>query len=196
MNRHALFRLGSFALIAFIVGGATMFGILPKWAEIQANTATLNQVTAQLNREEAELGKIIELVENRVAFENELAALKAAIPEDLAISDFVKSMNIISSRHQLDITSFSVGDPRDYVAPEFVEKDPATGPNLSTVSGGAMQTINVDLSVSGDEQSLLSFLDDVQKMQRANLVYSISLTDRDREAVSVLAVSFEIFILR
>lgn len=196
MNRHALFRLGAFGLIAAIVSVATLFGVLPRWSEIQANETELTTLESQLAAEEAELGKIIELTENRPIAEERLNALRQALPQDLAISDFVKAMNEISSNRQLDITSFSVGDPRDYVAPEYIEKSDKLSSKLTTVNGGQLQTINVDLSVSGNSQSLLSFIDDVQSMTRTNLVYAVNLSQRGKGEDSLLSMSFEIFILK
>jgi type IV pilus assembly protein PilO len=123
-------------------------------------------------------------------FRNKVAVLKLALPSTSGLPDFLRSLQALGNASLTDVTSLTVGPPKDVVPAAPAGETPAapsatassTAPPAGTVpaAGAAVEghvyALAITAQVSGSTSRLNEFLDQLQSVQpRAVLITAITV---------------------
>ena len=196
--------VGAMLVIALVVLAGFTLGISPKLEEVSATRATRTAALAQNGVYELQLAALQRQFDGLETVQDELAVLRAAIPEGAALPAFIGQLDAIAGRTSVTVTEFSSADAMPYlpVAPDSVAPD-STAPDTTVPDTTAPDTtvpdttapgtdgagsaapsslvtaenfiaVPVTISVAGSFDAVLEFLDGVQNAQRLMTVTSFS----------------------
>lgn len=108
-----------------------------------------------------------------------LAALRAAYPNDTAISDFIRSNDELAT---------TTGALVDSLTPEAVNSKDTAAPSTT-------RTIGISLKASGSEQAVYNYVGRLQSLARTTAIDNIALTSESAGAISV-SIRLRIFVAK
>ena len=188
--------VGAMLVIALVVLAGFTLGISPKLEEVGVARATRTAALAQNEVYEQQLAALQREFDGLETVQDELAVLRAAIPEGAALPAFIGQLDAIAGRTSVTVTEFSSADAMPYVP--VVPAADATAPGTTAPgttapgttaadTGGAgpaaasplvtaenFIAVPVTISVAGSFDAVLEFLDGVQNGQRLMTVTSFS----------------------
>ncbi|TFD87776.1 type 4a pilus biogenesis protein PilO [Cryobacterium serini] len=176
--------VGAMLIIALVVLAGFTLGISPKLEEVSATRATRTAALAQNEVYELQLAALQRQFDGLETVQDELAVLRAAIPEGAALPAFIGQLDAIAGRTSVTVTEFSSADAMPYlpVVPDASAPD-STAPGTDGAGSAAPSplvtaenfiAVPVTISVAGGFDAVLEFLDGVQNAQRLMTVTSFS----------------------
>ena len=162
------------AVISVTAVIVTMYlGVNPMLSSAATANLGTDQNDAILNVEIQRIHHLQMLTRNHDVVAAQLAKLSDAMPEEPHVSQMVDDLNGYANSNGLVVTSLTVGDPEKYVVPGKVHAQKEFQPAMLK-AGNALKDIPVNLTVDGNFNSLLAFLDDLQNSPRVTLVRSLN----------------------
>jgi Tfp pilus assembly protein PilO len=188
-------------VIALVVLAGFTLGISPKLEEVGVTRATRTAALAQNEVYEQQLAALQREFDGLETVQDELAVLRAAIPEGAALPALIGQLDAIAGRTSVTVTEFTSADAMPYVpvvpaadtiapdstAPDSTAPDstaPGTTAPDTDAAGSAAPSplvtaenfiaVPVTISVTGSFDAVLEFLDGVQNGQRLLTVTSFS----------------------
>jgi Tfp pilus assembly protein PilO len=126
--------VGAMLVIALVVLAGFTLGISPKLEEVGVTRATRTAALAQNEAYELQLAALQREFDGLETVQDELAVLRAAIPEGAALPAFIGQLDAIAGRTSVTVTEFSSADAMPYVpvvpAPDATAPD-ATAPDTT-----------------------------------------------------------------
>ena len=193
--------VGAMLVIALVVLAGFTLGISPKLEEVGVTRATRTAALAQNEVYEQQLAALQREFDGLETVQDELAVLRAAIPEGAALPALIGQLDAIAGRTSVTVTEFTSADAMPYVpvvpaadtiapdstAPDSTAPDstvPGTTAPDTDAAGSAAPSplvtaenfiaVPVTISVTGSFDAVLEFLDGVQNGQRLLTVTSFS----------------------
>jgi hypothetical protein len=173
VNRLLAAAAGAGALGILLLGW--FLGVSPKLAEIAAADAETSTAASQndaLEASNADLRKQLESIGERRA---ELAELLEAVPADAATDDFVDDVERMAVASDVTLQSVTFGEGVTYgtTGPGAV---PVADSELSTVPEAlaGLVTVEVNLTVAGDPERAMHFVDELQTGDRLLAVTQVT----------------------
>jgi Tfp pilus assembly protein PilO len=193
--------VGAMLVIALVVLAGFTLGISPKLEEVGVTRATRTAALAQNEAYELQLAALQREFDGLETVQDELAVLRAAIPEGAALPAFIGQLDAIAGRTSVTVTEFSSADAMPYVpvvpapdatAPDATAPDTtvpdttapdATAPDTDGAGSAAPSplvtaenfiAVPVTISVTGSFDAVLDFLEGLQNGQRLMTVTSFS----------------------
>ncbi|WP_174722242.1 hypothetical protein [Cryobacterium lyxosi] len=126
--------VGAMLVIAIVVMAGFTLGISPKLEEVGVARATRTAALAQNEAYELQLAALQREFDGLETVQDELAVLRAAIPEGAALPAFIGQLDAIAGRTSVTVTEFTSADAMPYVpvvpAPDATAPD-ATEPDTT-----------------------------------------------------------------
>jgi hypothetical protein len=160
----------------------------------RSDTRTVQDEVSAARGQTTSLQKRIDqlTVQNRdlVKFRNKVAQLKLALPSTSGLPDFLRSLQALGNSSLTDVTSLTVGPPKDVLAaatgptpaaasgaaPSSSAPPAGTVPSAGPVSATHVYALSITAQVSGPTSRLNAFLDQLQSVQpRAVLITAITM---------------------
>ncbi|MFN2518645.1 MAG: hypothetical protein ABR604_06305 [Jatrophihabitantaceae bacterium] len=159
----------------------------------RSDTRTVQDEVSAARGQTTSLQKRIDqlTVQNRdlATFRNKVAQLKLALPSTSGLPDFLRSLQALGNSTLTDVTSLTVGPPKDVlaatgptpaaasgVAPSSSAPPAGTVPAVGTGSAAHVYALSITAQVSGPTTRLNAFLDQLQSVQpRAVLITAITM---------------------
>ena len=172
VNRLLAAAAGAGAIGILLLGW--LLGVSPKLAEIaaaDAETATAAAQNGALEASNADLRKQLEAIGERRA---ELSDLTRAIPEEAASDDFVDAVERTAEGSDVTLQSLTFGEGVSYGT---------TGPGAVPVADtqatvpealAGLVTVEVNLTVEGDPERAMRFVDELQTGDRLLTVTQVT----------------------
>lgn len=188
MNNNRLINLGVGAGILLVLLLGWFFGVSPildQMAAVNAQTLGFQQNNAASGQRLATLKKQFE---NIAPLEKKLEKLQESIPTDADIAAFLAEINALCAANGVSLTSLTVNDALEYVAPGAVVPPPAdpgatpdpsatsdpTAPVTPSPSSGLI-AIPVRVSVAGPYGQVMAFTGALQTGKRLLLITSLTV---------------------
>ncbi len=180
MSKGRIWIIGAIFSIFVLVGGGWVFGIAPQLAiAASANADRANAVVSN-QRNQLLLAKLKSDYQNIDALKNQLLALRQAVPSKEDIPSFVTELNTLSAANKVTLKSLTVSDAKPYtpttqtpLAGASKTSSPQTNAKITSAN---FVVVPVQITITGDYGSVLSFVNDVQMGQRLILVSSLTTT--------------------
>jgi Tfp pilus assembly protein PilO len=204
MTTNKWWLVGAALVIVLVVLSGFTLGISPKLEEVSVARATRTAALAQNEVYELQLAALQREFDSLETVQDELAVLRAAIPEGAALPAFIGQLDAIADRTSVTLTEFSSADAMPYLpvvpapdatapdatAPDATAPD-ATAPDATApdgaAAGAAVSTtpsplvtaenfvaVPVTISITGSFDAVMEFLDGVQNGQRLMTVTAFS----------------------
>jgi len=158
------------ALIVVVAVLLTMnLGVTPMLnAAASANLGT-SQNDAVMNVEISRIHHLQMLTRNDDTVDAQLVQMSESMPEEPKVSAMVDSLNGFANANGLVVTELNVGDPEKYVVPGKIHAQKEF--QLAMVkAANNIKDIPVSLTVDGEFDSLLQFMDDLENSPRVTLI--------------------------
>lgn len=162
-------------------------------AAATANLGT-DQNDAILNVEIQRIHHLQMLTRNHDVVAAQLAQLSDSMPEEPHVSQMVDALNGYANSNGLVVTSLTVGDPEKYVVPGKVHAQKEFQAAMAK-AGTALKDIPVTLTVDGNFNALLAFLDDLQNSPRVTLVRSLDFQPAQTPGNFTLQIQAYVFMV-
>ncbi|TFD71915.1 GspMb/PilO family protein [Cryobacterium sp. Hb1] len=188
--------VGAMLVIALVVLAGFTLGISPKLEEVGVTRATRTAALAQNEVYELQLAALQREFDGLETVQDELAVLRAAIPEGAGLPALIGQLDAIASRTSVTVTEFTSADAMPYVpvvpvpdatAPATDDAAPIAPATDSDGAGTAdaaavsplvtaenFVAVPVTISVTGSFDAVLEFLEGLQNGQRLLTVTSFS----------------------
>ncbi|WP_199184861.1 hypothetical protein [Cryobacterium sp. M15] len=137
--------VGAMLVIALVVLAGFTLGISPKLEEVGVTRATRTAALAQNEAYELQLAALQREFDGLETVQDELAVLRAAIPEGAALPAFIGQLDAIAGRTSVTVTEFSSADAMPYVP--VVPAPDATAPDTTAPDTTAPDTTAPDATV-------------------------------------------------
>lgn len=179
MKSNRLWAVGTAIAIVAVLALGWVLGISPKLAELASVTASLSGVQAQNQQHQADLTRLQQQFEAIDELRAELDELKAAIPDDVDLPDFIRQLNTLAAESGVAIDSITTASPAAYSVPSTpgttVDEEgnevplPAAPANLVTVS--------MTIKVTGAPKAILLFAQGLENGERLFFVGDLVLSE-------------------
>jgi Tfp pilus assembly protein PilO len=170
MNGTRIWVVGGLVVILVILGLGVLVGVKPQLdaaAALEADRANVEVVNAQ---HDATLRSLKEQFVRVDEIRSEVAVLRDAVPAQADLDSFTGELAALQSQYGVVIGSYTPGDPAMFVpAVELAEAVPPS------VNGTNFVTIPISLSVTGEREATLAFVDALQKGSRLVHVSNLSV---------------------
>ncbi|WP_167138267.1 type 4a pilus biogenesis protein PilO [Diaminobutyricimonas sp. TR449] len=189
MNRSRLWIIGSVLVIIALVALGWFAGIGPRLAEARQADVERESVLSINAAHEATLAELKVLDKKLPALRDELTDLRAALPEDAAISTLLGQLNAIAEQNGVQLTSFTAETPAQFaaaVAPapvpdatDAAETEPTpSAPVIVPIPVGSSEfvTIPVSVAITGTSMGVEGFIESLQFGSRLVLVTDLVIT--------------------
>lgn len=167
-------------LIVVILAGGWFLLVSPKHskaADIRAQALAQDSVNAGLQTQLATLKAQAKALPQQQA---KLAAVAAKIPDNPALPSLIRALTVAANNANVELLSLSPGRPSPVsgpapTAPVTPVAPGATGAQAVPASAGTLESMSVSLNVVGGYFQVEQFLDQLESLQRAMKVSSLSL---------------------
>lgn len=155
MNRKVmLIGLG----LVLVIGVAWMFLLYrPAGTELEDARTDLQLVQDELSQADVQLGRLRSIEADLPRLQSGIETLRAAVPDDIGLADFILSVNEAAVASGLDVRSIVPDQPRN------------------GIESGLME-INIGLNTEGGYYKILDFLNRMSAMHRVITIENLGLT--------------------
>ncbi|MBX0301791.1 hypothetical protein K2F54_17645 [Cryobacterium sp. 1639] len=220
MDRNRLWLIGGVLVIGVAVVVGWFLGIAPQLQVAHDTRLERVAVEEQNVAFEARLASLEEQFAGIGDLEDELTELRQAVPGAGELPDFVRQVTAIADEHQVSVTSIALSDAQPFVTPEAPEAtDPAaeavtdnaaagtaadaTVAPATTVPAAALSpevflAVPVTVTVDGDNDGALAFVQGLQFGDRVITVTNLSvqpLAAEDADGTVTATISGLIYVL-
>lgn len=193
IDRNRLWIMGSAlaAVVALLAGW--FLGIEPRLTAASTANAARAGVEATNTDHAAVLAQLIEDSRDRKALTTDFNTLSASIPDGTAIPDFVNQLDDLAAANEVTLSGLTVADAQAYT-PGATTASATTASALITAQ--SLAALEVDVTISGDYDQVLQFVDGLQTGARLFLVTGITTQlDTDKPERVEASISGLVYVL-
>jgi Tfp pilus assembly protein PilO len=183
MNRTRLWTIGSVLLMVLILAGGYVLGVQPQLAA--ASTSDQDR----LNQEAQNAVLATDLNALKTQFESiddvraELADIRLEIPQAADLDDLIDQLSVFASESGVTITDYVAGEATVFVPSVDGAVEQAEEPVANAdPSASQFVTLPIDITLEGNYDSLLSFLNSAQLGKRLFLAYGVDVSNDEEDA--------------
>lgn len=198
-----LWIAGGVGACVLVAAGAWMFAVSPALSDADSVRSQTADVTTQNLALQSDVSKLQQQYAGIGKLRSALAVAQAALPNQLALSQFTDQINAQVNGNHLKVTSVMAGAPTQFGASAAAAAPSATDSTSSTPAAATgapapsgIYSIPIVLVVSGNQQSELRMLHDLQRSgQRAVLVTGTQFaTDPASKRTTSMTVDLDVFV--
>lgn len=188
IDRNRLWIMGSAlaAVVALLAGW--FLGIEPRLTAASTANAARAGVEATNTDHAAVLAQLIEDSRDRKALTTDFNTLSASIPDGTAIPDFVNQLDDLAAANEVTLSGLTVADAQAYT--------PGATTASALITAQSLAALEVDVTISGDYDQVLQFVDGLQTGARLFLVTGITTQlDTDKPELVEASISGLVYVL-
>ncbi len=211
MNTNRLINgLIGVAILA-VLGLGWVLGVSPTYAQVQAAQDQTTYMTTTNNTTATKLISLKKQFEDIDALEADLDELRASIPYEASIPDFLTEIRELSAQYGVTLTTLTVSGATLYAAPaapgtpatppaDGATTDPATPADPAAAVPATPATANlvilpVVVVVSGSFSQVMAFTGAIQTGSRLFLVTQLSVTNSVESGLNTGTLTGAVFVL-
>jgi len=173
MRKNRLWVTSALLAIALIIGGSWFFGFAPQLSAIADANQKLASVQIQNATNQAILVKLKRDYQGIAKLQQQLIALREAVPSSAQIPGFVTELNTLANSHGITVKSLAVSDAKSY-APSATSTGASPTSTNPRITSANFVLIPVQISVTGAYGKVLDFVHQVQTGSRLFFVSMLS----------------------
>lgn len=198
MNKHTLWKLITGFVIAVLVGGTVMFGVMPKLQSIQASNSLTSATAKRTEHQLRQIARLTDLDTKRSELAAKLSQLTVQVPQDSAMAGLLTQLQQAANSRGISIDSIAVGEPKAFI-PGINLSGADIAAAIANLGSGKLFTQVITVGASGSFRGLAAMLGNIRAMNRSTVIYSVALNRTQQANANVeasLNVAFEVFYLK
>ena len=195
MNSNRIWVLGSVLVIFAILVATWFLGVAPQLALAGAADDERATVEAQNVSNQATLDTLRAQFEGIDGLRSELAEVREIVPADKDQAPLLKEIGAAASKYDVDVVGVTFEDAEPYLPGD--SQDPEVQGALAVVNSNNFLVIPMAMSVAGNYEDVMNFIDTIQKGDRLVLVHSLGMSEglaKSGERVQI-SISAETYVL-
>lgn len=194
LTRVRLTRLIAAILLIALVVVLWFFVLQPRQADIESTQSDISDAQVMQQALVARDAQLRSLLGDAPLVAREAQELFAALPRTAQLPELLDQITDAAINAGIPASDISVINTS--IPTPITEADPRTAA-LAEELGVDLAVIDIDLSVTGNDEEFLSFLTNLTSLERAFLVQTTSLaTARDNTGNQTLSISGRLFVLQ
>lgn len=178
VNNRIWIGLAVIVMIGIVALG-WLLGVSPRLAEAAKNELDRQSVETLNDVRRAELARLKEENEQIGTHREELAALQRKLPPNNDLSTFLGELHQLELASGVVLTNFGSTDAVPFVLDNGVAPEGDTETVEQGLASEEFIVIEISLTVAGNQQQVLDFIDALQKGDRRYLVTGLSITTEE-----------------
>jgi len=198
LNKHTLWKLITVFVIAVLVGGTVLLGVMPKLQSIQANNSQTDAAAKHTEHQLRQIARLTDLETKRSELVAKLAQLNVEVPQDSSMAGLLTQLQQAAGSRGISIDSIAVGESKAFI-PGINLTGADVAPSIANLGSGKLFSQVITVGASGSFRGLASMLSSVRAMNRSTVVYSVALNRMQQANSNVeasLNIAFEVFYLK
>ncbi|PWB97470.1 hypothetical protein [Homoserinimonas hongtaonis] len=192
MNESRIWSVLTVVVIIVIVAGTWFLGVSPRLAEVATADSDRETVEDQNAIHLAKLKSLQELDANLPALEQELASLRAAVPQATMTSTLLRQLEAAAAAFGVSLSSTAFQEPKEFEALKPAPADKQLAGSMAALEGRGHWVLPLDVQVVGPRSAVLGFLNSLQTGERLMLVHGVNFPDGLIAPDSVVEATFTV----
>lgn len=193
-TNNRLWIVGSAILTIAVLVMGWFLGVSPKLDEASNADQQRTQVEAQNVVHEQDVKTVKKQFEQLPALKGQLSIVRAAVPKDDDLSTFLGELHALEQANGVSLTTFTSADGRPYTPVKSTTASTVSTTN-PLITPDNFVAIPVTLAVTGDQPSVMNFMQGLQNGDRLFLVTDFTLDQDKDDGMYTASISGFVYVL-